>query len=161
MDTSGVYQDHSPSLDETGGLIAFVSTRRGDPDVLVYDAAGKSLLALPDLAGPASDVDPWITPEGRHLAFASDRAGGSGGYDLYLYDLQARAFVALDPEVNTAATERRPALDPDASRIVFESDRTGTQGDRDLWIHVRTPAATTRAGASGPGTDIQPYLVWR
>lgn len=161
IDTAGVHDDHSPAVDQSGNLIAFVSNRNGNSDVLVYDANGDTLLALPDLSSSSEDVDPSITPNGRYLVFASDRPGGSGGFDLYLYDLQTTSFVALDAAVNTVETERHPSIEPSADRMVFESNRTGVQGASDLWLHARSAHTTERAGASSAAADLQPYLVWR
>jgi Tol biopolymer transport system component len=161
LETAGTYSDHSPALDQAANRIAFVSTRNGTADVLVYDATGDSLLDLPDLASSANDVDPSLTQDGRYLAFSSDRSGGAGDYDIYLYDIQARTFVTLAASVNTADLERSPSVDSTADRIVFESNRTGTLGDRDLWIHVRSAGTTDRLGGSSASTDVQPYLVWR
>jgi Tol biopolymer transport system component len=155
------FDDHSPSPNVDGTIIAFVSNRAGSDDVFVYDAAGDSVRNIPDLASSADDVDPWLTPNGRWLAFASNRSGGSGDFDIYLYDLQLSSFVTTDDTLNTASVERNPTLSNDADLIVFQSDRTGTLGRIDLWNSTRSTGTVGRSpGESSAGDDIQPCLVW-
>jgi len=160
LDSAATVNDWSPSPDQTGGLIAFTSDRNGNPDIFVWDGSTKKVLNLPDLVSPGNDVEPALTPDGHYLCFASDRAGGAGGYDLYLYDLQLKAFVTLPANVNTASNERRPAISRSGDVIVFQSDRTGT-GKIDLW-NCRRSTASVGQGAqeSSAGDDIDPSLLY-
>jgi Tol biopolymer transport system component len=94
------------------------------------------------------------------VIFASDRLI-PGDYDLYLYDLQARAFIPVAPTVNTTSTERQPSINPDGSEIVFASNRTGGQGGYDLYLYQRSSALVSRIPASSPADDIEPWIVWQ
>lgn len=54
------------------------------------------------------EYDPFIDPDGRYLIFGSDRAGGSGGADLYVSFFRAGRWSEprnLGPKVNTAGRE--------------------------------------------------------
>jgi Tol biopolymer transport system component len=129
--------------------------------VLVWARAGREVLELPDLRSDSIDTEPALTPDGRYLCFASDRAGGAGGFDLYLYDLMTRTFVPL-VNVNTASHERNPSLSTDGRVITFESNRDGGFGKIDLWNHDRTSSQTGQPGGfSSAGDDVQPWLRWR
>jgi len=151
----------APSPNESASLVAFVTDRNGNPDVMVYSVAGDSLFNLPDLASSGTDTDPWLTPDGHYLCFASDRSGGAGGLDLYLYDLPARTFVTLAPTLNTDKTERGPTLSNDGHLIVFESDRTSSLGGMDLWNYNRTTGQIGQAPLeSSISTDQQPFLLY-
>ena len=154
------YADSSPSINQTGNVIAFVSTRNGNPDIFVYDSAGDSLRDLPDLRSAGNDVDPSLTPDGKYLVFASDRVGGAGGHDIYLYNLQTTVFEAVAPELNTQHTEREPSINAAAERIVLVSNRPGGLGGLDLWLYTRSSGQVRRAGASSPTNDIHPYFSW-
>lgn len=161
LDAPAGFDDYSPSPDLTGALIAFVSNRNGNPDVFVYDAGGDSLRALPDLISPGDDVDPWITPNGQYLAFASNRTGGAGDFDLYLYDIETKVFITLAAALNTGAVERSPNLSADASLMVFQSNRASSLGRMDLWNHTRSSGAIGQAASeSSADDDVQPYMVW-
>ncbi|NOT34881.1 MAG: hypothetical protein HOP12_12020 [Candidatus Eisenbacteria bacterium] len=156
------FDDHGPTLDQTGRLIAFTTNRGGNDDVWIYDRTGDSVLTLPELATAAAELEPSITPDGRYLAFASDRAGGDGGFDVYLYDLQTRAMVAT-AGLNSPADDRHPAVNTDAGLIVFESNRTGTgaQGGIDVWNYNRSGGVVAQGiQQSSAASDVDPALAW-
>jgi Tol biopolymer transport system component len=160
LDTTATVNDWSPSPDQTGALIAFTSDRNGNPDVFVWDASKKAVLDLPDLVSPGNDIEPSLTPDGHFICFASDRAGGAGGYDLYFYDLQLKAFVTLPANVNTSSNERNPALSRSGDVIVFESDRAGV-GKIDLWNCQRSTVTVGQGTQeSSAGDDIDPSLLY-
>lgn len=161
LDTTATYNDWAPSPNQNGGRIAFVSDRNGNPDLFVWDAATKTLLDLPNLNSTANDVDPCMTWDSRYLCFASDRAGGAGGYDLYLYDLLGKSFVTTIPAaVQSTADERHPALSQSAGLIVFQSNRTGL-GGWDLWNYQASSGIVGQATQeSSTGDDVDPALLY-
>jgi TolB protein len=115
LDSSSTYEDYQPSCDSTARRIAFTSTRNGNPDVFVWDRDSARVLALPDLLSPDDDFEPSITRDGRFVAFASNRPHANDGYRIHLYDLEARAFVALPglrstPPLASGADDVQPFL---------------------------------------------------
>jgi Tol biopolymer transport system component len=160
--------DWAPSPNQDGSRIAFVSNRvtiahpDGNPHVFVYDVVNDSLLATPGLDSlSSSSFEPSLTPDGRWLAYTSDRAGGAGGLDVYLYDLQNLMLVAL-PNLNSSGNDRRPSIGAGGNLIVFESDRPGGSGKLDLWNYSRLTAVapTQTYQESSAGDDLHPSLVW-
>jgi Tol biopolymer transport system component len=116
------YDDWAPSPDRTGDNIAFVSNREGTPHVYLYSRTNQSVDSLTALrAAGGSDLEPALTSDDHYLAFASDRAGGRGGFDIYLFDLTARSFVSL-AGLNSAFDERHPSLSAAAAFVAFQSD---------------------------------------
>ena len=164
LDTVAAFNDYSPSPDQTGSKIAFVSDRNGNPDVFVWDRSARTVLDLPDLISPGNDVDPSITPDGHYLCFASDRAGGAGGYDLYLYDLVNKVFVPLPTSpvvVNSAGDERHPAISFSGDVIVFQSNRSGGAGGWDLYNCRRSTNSVGQGfQESSSSDDIDPALLY-
>ena len=149
--------DTAPTLDETGQRIAFVSDRGGSFDVLVYVVATQTLDGPADMADPLSDLEPSISGDGHYVCFSSNRLGGAGGYDLYLFDLNTLQLV---PMANSAANERDPALSYTGTHVQFAAP--GAQGGLDLFLldrAVGTP--TVVSGQSGPTDDFSPVMVWR
>ncbi len=60
---------------------------------------------LPGLnSSAANDYTATLSADGRYIAFASDRAGGPGGYNVYLYDRKISALVSL-PGLNAASID--------------------------------------------------------
>jgi serine/threonine protein kinase/Tol biopolymer transport system component len=66
-------------------------------------------------------TDPAFSPDGRLVAYASDR-GGAGNLDIWLQQLATGEAVQLTRD---AADESEPTFSPDGSRIAFRSERDG------------------------------------
>ena len=159
LDTLATYDDWSPSPDRTGARFAFVSNRNGNPDIFVYNSG--TLMNIPELRSAGSDIEPSLTPDGRWLCFASDRAGGAGLFDLYLYDLSNSVMVTLAPTVNTAMNERRPSIGAAGTVISFQSDRVGGFGLWDIWNYRRSDGSVGQgAGQESTANDVGPSLYW-
>jgi len=152
--------DTAPTLDETGDRIAFVSTRAGSFDVLVYFVSTQTLIEPDLMAEPLDDFEPSISGDGHYVCFASNRLGGSGGYDLYLFDLNT---IMLVPMVgNSGAHERDPALSYAGTHVQFVSNRPGGQGGMDVWLLDRANGTPQQvSGQNGPTDDLSPVMVWR
>ena len=69
---------------------------------------------------PAADgACPSFSPDGRHIAFASNR---DGNFEIYAMAADGANPVRLTEHL---ALDVEPAWSPDGTRIVFRSDRTG------------------------------------
>jgi serine/threonine protein kinase/Tol biopolymer transport system component len=66
-------------------------------------------------------TDPAISPDGKLLAFASDRAG-AGNLDIWVKQIDGGDPVPLTKD---PANEYDPSFSPDGARIAFHSDRDG------------------------------------
>lgn len=87
-----------------------------------------SLLAAPTFAqeapkqvtfGEKRDMDPMVSPDGSHLAFASDR---TGHFNIFLVTFGKAGELQL---TQSNKDDRYPNWSPDTRRIVFCSKRTG------------------------------------
>ena len=66
-------------------------------------------------------TDPALSPDGRLVAYASDRAG-AGNLDIWVQHLATGEAVKLTSD---PADESEPTFSPDGSRIAFRSERDG------------------------------------
>jgi hypothetical protein len=73
-----------------------------------------------------------MNDSGTEIVFASRRAGGYGGFDLWTSRATAQGWSApvnLGPAINTSADENRPALTPDDNELWFDGQsRIGEPG---------------------------------
>ncbi|HEU5137461.1 MAG TPA: hypothetical protein VFU13_20125 [Steroidobacteraceae bacterium] len=80
------------------------------------------------------DFDPAFSRDARFVYFASDRAGGIGGDDLYRVAVTKHGFGAVEHlgnEVNSARNEWAPMMFGDT--LLFSSDGHGGAGRMDLF----------------------------
>ena len=159
LDTLAAYDDWSPAPDSTGERIAFLSNREGgETHLYLYTRASRNVDSLNDLrVAGARDLDPSLTPDARYLCFASDRPGGSGGFDIYLLDCAADTLVKL-PNLNTPGDERHPRIGHSGEYIAFQSLSPDSSG----W-NVRYYGRTTRfvakpSALASTGSDIHPSV---
>src|SRR5262245_41895998 len=105
------------------------------------------------------DAEPSLSADGNLIAFASDRPGGRGGRDIYLFDRAADRFVEL-PGLNTAAHEYSPSLSPDGRFLVFVSERLGGEGERDIYLYDRqAQKLLPTPGLNSKTEDFDPCVV--
>ncbi|HLN99195.1 MAG TPA: hypothetical protein VK208_12095, partial [Pyrinomonadaceae bacterium] len=89
-----------------------------------------------------SDQGPALSRDGLSLYFTSNRAGGLGGFDMYVSQRESAndewgSPMNLGPTVNTAFDEGNPAFSRDGHLLFFQSKRPGGLGGIDLWVTRR------------------------
>ncbi|HET7226990.1 MAG TPA: hypothetical protein VFK69_14885 [Candidatus Eisenbacteria bacterium] len=96
------------------------------------------------------DVEPDVSPDGRWVAFASDRVERGGAYSLCRLSL-------ADGHIETFShppkgDDRQPEYSPDGRWVAFRSTRGGTS---DLWVRSAEPADSVRRVTRllGPASD--------
>ena len=93
-----------------------------------------------------------MSASGSEIIFASRRAGGFGGYDLWRAQKSANGWSPaenLGPGVNTAADENRPALSPDERELWFDAPSLLGRPGPAIYRSRRTPE-----GAWGAAEEI-------
>ncbi len=136
------FASNRPTADELGDLDpeAWAATIREDPFARHYDMYKAAATPrgfgdaqyLEHLSTPFDEGSPAISPVGDFLYFASNRPGGTGGFDLYrgrLLKGQVEDIESLGESVNTARNELDPALSMGGFRLHFSSDRLQDDGE--------------------------------
>jgi hypothetical protein len=99
----------------------------------------------------ASEVCPFIAPDGLSMYLASDRAGGSGGFDLMVSTRSNPNSVwgmpvNLGTNLNSTGGELCPTVTPGGFSVYFISNKPGGCGGNDIYVaHRQDPQ-----GAWGP-----------
>ena len=105
-----------------GAVVALVAATAGVTWWLTRPSGSVRAPALTQLTFDSGlSTDPALSPDGKLMAFASDRSG-DGNLDIWMQQIgtgEARRLTQ-DP-----ADESEPAFSPDGSRIAFRSEKEG------------------------------------
>ncbi len=125
--------------------------RKGGLDVDLYISrlgdgnAWSQPLRLPISDSTAWDGSPAFSADGKTLYFASNRAGGAGGIDLYRTSIDASGRfsrpVNMGRDINTPGDEMFPYVGPNA-KLYFASDGHPGLGKLDVFVATRSGGVT-------------------
>ena len=103
--------------------------------------------STPENLGPAINTEFWeaapsLSPDKRDLYFASRRAGGYGGNDIYVsHRMQNGRWTPaenLGPVINTIGDESTPFIHADNQSLYFTSNGHSGYGGDDLFVSRKT-----------------------
>jgi outer membrane protein OmpA-like peptidoglycan-associated protein len=136
------------SIRQDGRVIYFTACNlpggEGNCDLYVSYRNGDSW-SKPENLGPGINSEGWdsqpcLSPDGKRLFFASNRAGGLGGRDIWFTErIQDRWSTPqnLGAPVNTSGNEDSPFLHADGLSLYFSSDHHPGFGSQDLFVSFR------------------------
>ena len=115
------YTDEQPALSGNGQFLAFVSSRNGDSQILLYDIKSRNFVDLPGLNSKVTIAqNPSLSRNARYLAYL---ASNQGKPDIFIYDRVTQKAEVVT--IGYRSLIRNPALSPDGRYLVFETDRRG------------------------------------
>jgi dipeptidyl aminopeptidase/acylaminoacyl peptidase len=150
LDNSHLVFDHVSNNFRTYTI--YVADASGGPLRSVYEITEKEFWSIPDWG--EAGAQPWPSPDGKWIAFLSDR----DGWD-HLYVVSASGGEAT--QLTKGHFEAwRPAWSHDSTRIAFDANEADRPGDRQIGIAAigSDPAhAVITYITGGNGTNIEPH----
>lgn len=103
--------------------IVFSAIQRttGEWKIWIMEKDGSSPIQISTSDG-SNDIQPVISPDGRFIAFASDRAlsGNMRNYDIWLSDIDGKNLIQL---TTNGSRDDNPIFSPNGQTIYFRSNR--------------------------------------
>jgi len=157
----GVDEIYNPTWAPDGHAVCFTGLARGLTDLFVYDFTSSSLRRLTNDA--YADLQPAWSPDGRQIAFATDRFSTSlqtlalGDYRLAIADATTGEVRPL--RAFTSGKNINPQWAPDGSALLFISDRDGIPNLYRIGVATGDISQITRIGTGISGiTSTSPAL---
>lgn len=127
--------DFDPVVSRDGTFIVFASTQhRPTSDIYMKPTNGRTVTQLTNDAG--QDVMPTISPDGKRIAFASNR---DGNWNIYVMSTSGGKAVQVTSD---PAHEVHPSWSPDGGKLVFS--RLGEMSGRwEMWVMDAQASAAT------------------
>lgn len=106
----------APGARTTSGTLAYICQRGEETHICVQDSTGHRQ----SFPCGAHDWTPAWSPDGQHIAFASDR---EGSMDIWILEPENKVIYPLTTDQR--ADEWSPSWSPDGRSIVFDKDSGG------------------------------------
>lgn len=106
-------QDEPPESQATNGILILAMSEGAASHLFAYNPFSLSLTRL--TSGRWQDMAPAASPDGKFVAFSSDR---DGSWDLYLLELATGSLVQLTDSPEYKST---PSWSPDGRWLVYEA----------------------------------------
>jgi Tol biopolymer transport system component len=137
--------DADVTVDSTGQVIAFSSAREGERTQIYSQRMDSSTTTQLTHDAAADDAQPCFSPDGRRLAFCSNR---SGVWHVYLMNADGRNVTQItDGQTN----DMHPSFSPDGSRLVYSSLAGAGAGAGEQWQLMVIDLVSRETKAIGPG----------
>jgi Tol biopolymer transport system component len=167
--------EYGPTFTPDGRTLYFVRrVSRSGPEFIMVSHLSNDRWSEPKMAefsGQYFDKEPYTSPDGKRLYFASQRpvsgteAKKGRDFDLWYVEKMGRDWGSpkhLGPLVNTPGYENYPAVTADGT-LYFASVREGGKGQNDLYrarlINGEYSKPENLAEINTPNTDADPYVA--
>jgi tetratricopeptide (TPR) repeat protein/outer membrane protein OmpA-like peptidoglycan-associated protein len=151
-DTSTVLMETTLGTSTDGQIILVYKNSSGEPDLYTTVLNGNEWKDPEELSRSVSnnnwEPNEFVSANGKELYFASDRAGGYGGMDIYkctkLENGEWSKAINMGPVINSRFDEEAPFIHPDGTSLYFSSNRLRSNGYFDNFMTVFADSGSWR-----------------
>ena len=133
---------------ETPGTIILALDEGGNTHLFAYQPQSLPLTRL--TGGPWDDITPALSPDGRSVAFASNR---NGYWDLYLLNLQDGSLTRL---TDSLEYDGAPSWSPDGIWLAYETYHPDQGGNLEIFIRPVSGSQAPIRLTNHPAADYAP-----
>jgi Tol biopolymer transport system component len=148
--TTGKYDGRFGIAWTGDGRIVYHSLESGNEDLWVMNVDGSGSRQL--TADPGVDEAPFVSADGRHVVFSSNR---SGTFNIWRVDLNG----GLATRLTTGHVDQNPVVTPDGRWVVYESSSSGTPNLWKVAIDGGEPSRLTWLTSTNPTISPDGTLV--
>ena len=148
--TTGKYDGRFGIAWTRDGRIVYHSLESGNEDLWVTNVDGSGRRQL--TADPGVDEDPFISADGRHVVFSSNR---SGTFNIWRVDLDGGRATRL----TAGHVDQNPVVTLDGRWVVYESSSGGTPSLWKVAMDGGEPSRLTRLTSTNPAISPDGTLV--
>jgi outer membrane protein OmpA-like peptidoglycan-associated protein/tetratricopeptide (TPR) repeat protein len=160
---NGPKNDLIQGFNPSGSVLYFLKTQNGEVGEIFADTfsidkdpeAFPKLLKSPVISA-LGDKDIKVFND-QTIIFSSKRAGGFGGYDLYITFMEDNVWTTpknLGPQINSQYDEVTPFLSKSGRKLYFSSDRIEGFGGFDIFVANYVSESSSWNPAQNVGTPI-------
>lgn len=147
-----------PSWSPDGSQLVFISPCKARGEFFENTYTGSSLYMInvdgtglkPLTTVPGSDYDPAWSPDGKRIAFTSQRDGTK---DIYVLNIETGAVARLTKVAQPVQENTQPAWSPFGNQIAYTAKRFGAY---QVWVMSDT--GTNNVQIAHSGQDLWDYL---
>ncbi len=153
----------SPSFSPDGEQLVFTGIRGGRSDLYTVSLRDNKLVRLTE--DRFAELQPQWSPDGKSIAFVTDRGHGTNEEQLLFGDLDLALYSFATKEIEVLMDFEGNALNPqwshDGSELAFVSDHQGIPNIYRLTLASRTvtPITALQSGVVGL-TETTPAMSW-